>query len=252
MCDEAFPQTSWGRLAEAQRQALEGKLEMRQELLERYCGPVYRFFRSIPNPPLGAEDLTAAFFERLMDRHWIGNAAQAHGRFRDLLRTMMRRFVCDLRDHRVNGQLRFERGQVALSLLLTEEDRQFEPATWDCSEAAFAYRYAQMLVDEGKACLERRCEREGKAEWYGIFRDAYDEHHPQSRRRQSEGKGLTEDQVRYRLEKAEEWFKECLNRVVAREAGPGVSVEQEVCDVLEILDKARKAQAERRRAPRSG
>lgn len=70
----------------ASREALE-------ELCQAYWSPLFWHLRRFGYEEAEAEDLTQAFFARLLDKHLLVAAEQGRGRFRTFLITALRRFV---------------------------------------------------------------------------------------------------------------------------------------------------------------
>ena len=51
-------------------------------LCQTYWFPLYAYVRRRGHSPEDAQDLTQAFFARLLDKGWVGDADHAKGRFR--------------------------------------------------------------------------------------------------------------------------------------------------------------------------
>lgn len=56
------------------------------ELCQTYWYPLYAYVRRRGNGPTEAEDLTQAFFARLLEKDFIGDLTPGMGRFRSFLR----------------------------------------------------------------------------------------------------------------------------------------------------------------------
>src|SRR5262249_54404272 len=68
----------------------------RQELMQRYCGAVYRYLLSAVRDPHAAEDLTQEFALRFIRGRFEG-ADPARGRFRDYVKRSLFNLVDDYR-----------------------------------------------------------------------------------------------------------------------------------------------------------
>ncbi|MDB6123483.1 MAG: hypothetical protein JWQ71_2476, partial [Pedosphaera sp.] len=70
-----------------------------QAALEKLCGtywyPLYAYVRRRGHSAEDAQDLAQAFFARLLERNWVGDADCERGRFRTFLLTAMSRFLSD-------------------------------------------------------------------------------------------------------------------------------------------------------------
>ena len=65
------------------------------ELFETYRTPLYAYARRSGNSEHDAEDLTQAFFARLIEKNNIATASETRGRFRSFLLTAFRNFIRD-------------------------------------------------------------------------------------------------------------------------------------------------------------
>ena len=66
-----------------------------EKLCRTYWYPLYAYARRRGHSAEDAQDLTQAFFARLLERHWVGDADRERGRFRTFLLTAMSRFMSD-------------------------------------------------------------------------------------------------------------------------------------------------------------
>jgi len=74
--------TRWSVLRQAHQGPEDAAAAARQELMQRYCGAVYRYLLSAVRDPHTAEDLTQEFALRFVGGHFH-RADPSRGRFRD-------------------------------------------------------------------------------------------------------------------------------------------------------------------------
>ena len=79
-------------LAAAREEDRDGRLAM-ESLCERYWYPLYVFVRRRGYRPEDAQDLTQAFFTRLLDKGDVARASPARGRFRSFLLASLQNFL---------------------------------------------------------------------------------------------------------------------------------------------------------------
>src|SRR4051794_35748306 len=72
--------------------------EALEKLCRTYWPPMYSYVRRQGNGPEDAQDLTQAFFAKLLEKNFWARADRAKGRFRSFLLTALRQFLCDQRD----------------------------------------------------------------------------------------------------------------------------------------------------------
>jgi RNA polymerase sigma factor (sigma-70 family) len=88
--------TMWSKLRQAHEGADDAALSARQELMQRYCGAVYRYLLKALRDPHTAEDLTQEFALRFIGGRFKG-ANPERGRFRDYVKTALFNLVDDYR-----------------------------------------------------------------------------------------------------------------------------------------------------------
>src|SRR6187551_757821 len=88
-----FVTTHWSLvLAAAREEDRDGRLAM-DSLCERYWYPLYVFVRRRGYSAEDAQDLTQAFFTRLLDKGDVARASPARGRFRSFLLASLQNFL---------------------------------------------------------------------------------------------------------------------------------------------------------------
>jgi RNA polymerase sigma factor (sigma-70 family) len=69
------------------------------DLCQQYWAPLHAFVRAQGHTPEDAEDLTQAFFERLIAHRDLSSVDPARGRFRSFLLAALKHFLANARDH---------------------------------------------------------------------------------------------------------------------------------------------------------
>ena len=95
----AFAQTRWSIvLAARDGGAGSGYGRAMAELARTYWPPLYAFLRRNGNPPDRAEDLTQAFFLRLIERNDLRSVDATKGKFSSFVMAALKHFVANERD----------------------------------------------------------------------------------------------------------------------------------------------------------
>ncbi len=138
-------------------------------LCQTYWYPLYAYVRRRGHSPEDAQDLTQAFFARLLERNWVGQADQQKGRFRSFLLSAMNHFLADEWD-KARAQ---KRGGGILPVPLqfdTAETRYgHEPADNVTPEQNYERRWALTLLDKVLQRLRSGYEQEGKKELFAAL-----------------------------------------------------------------------------------
>ncbi len=134
-----------------------------EKLCRTYWYPLYAYVRRRGFGPADAEDLTQAFFAKVLEEHCVASADREKGRFRSFLLTRLNHFLADEWD-RLRAQKRGG-GKPALPLeTKTAETRyQLEPVEGHSPDQLFEYRWAVALLERVFERLREEFEREGKA-----------------------------------------------------------------------------------------
>lgn len=144
-----------------------------QVALERLCRtywyPLYAYARRRGHSVENAQDLTQAFFARLLERHWVGDADRERGRFRTFLLTAMSRFMSDEWDKERAQKRGGGVSHVPLQLDDAETRYGCEPADGHTPEQYFERRWALTVLDTVLQRLRAEYEREGKGELFAAL-----------------------------------------------------------------------------------
>ena len=146
--------------------------EALSKLCRTYWYPLYAFVRRKGYGREEAQDLTQAFFARLLEKNVFAQADRDRGRFRTFLLAAVQHFLADEWDK----SRRLKRGGgchiVSFDSLSAEERYCQEPA--DLADAAKLYerRWVTTLLDRVLVQLESDYRQAGKAELFDALRSS--------------------------------------------------------------------------------
>jgi RNA polymerase sigma-70 factor (ECF subfamily) len=133
-----------------------------EKLCRTYWYPIYACVRRRGHSPADAQDLTQAFFLRLLERQSLANANPGLGRFRSFLVGALNHFLIDewkkARTQRRGG----DRQILSLDWAAAEERFDLEPADNATPDKAFDRNWATALLGEVLKQLEAEYARDGK------------------------------------------------------------------------------------------
>jgi RNA polymerase sigma factor (sigma-70 family) len=162
----AFVTTQWTAVLTAGNTDTARARHALEHLCQTYWYPLYAYVRRRGFSAHDAQDLTQAFFERLLERRWISDADRERGRFRTFLLTAMSRFLANEWD-KARAQ---KRGghviHVPVQLDTAETRYGHEPADNSTPEQCYERRWALTLLDTVLRRLRAEYEGEGKK---GLF-----------------------------------------------------------------------------------
>ena len=116
-------------------------------LCETYWYPLYAFLRGRGRAPDEAEDLTQAFFVRVLEKGTLNHVDPARGRFRSFLLTSLQNFASNEHDRQMAAKRHSGTPLLSLDVETAEGRFQIEPPTDETPERVFDRRWALTLLD---------------------------------------------------------------------------------------------------------
>ena len=139
-------------------------------LCQTYWYPLYAYARRRGYHPHDAEDMTQAYFARLLDKKSLADIRRERGRFRSFLLASMNNFLAG-EWHRARAK---KRGGGAPLLSLNADSAetryQLEPADPMTAERIFERRWALTLLDHVLQELQREYEGDGRRDLFEHLR----------------------------------------------------------------------------------
>jgi RNA polymerase sigma-70 factor (ECF subfamily) len=123
-------------------------------LCESYWYPLYAFLRSRGYSAEDAQDLTQAFFTRLLEKHALRHADRSRGRFRSFLLASLKNFAANEHDREVAGKRGGNTPILSLEIERVEGRFQMEPPTDETPERVFDRQWALTLLDRVMSRLQ--------------------------------------------------------------------------------------------------
>jgi RNA polymerase sigma-70 factor (ECF subfamily) len=160
--DGRFATTRWSVVLAAGHRTAGGR-ESFASLCQAYWFPLYAYARRRGHAPEDAQDLTQAFFTRLMEKNWVASADQTKGRFRSFLLTAMKHFLADEWDRERAQKRGGGVAPLALELAAAEAEYAHGPVDAETPEHLFERRWAVTLLNQVLSQLRSEYERDGKA-----------------------------------------------------------------------------------------
>jgi RNA polymerase sigma factor (sigma-70 family) len=206
------------------------------ELCRCYWYPLYAFVRRKGHTPHDAEDLTQAFFSRLLEKNYVAQADPERGRFRTYLLAALTHFLADEWDKARRLKRGGGREIISFDAASAEERYQLEPI--DQLDAAKLYerRWVTTLFEQVLGRLEQEFRDNGKTELFMSLKGAllcepdgptYGELGTQL--------DLKEDAIKQSVHRMRRRYRELFREEIAQTvAGPG-EVEDELNHLFAVL-----------------
>jgi RNA polymerase sigma-70 factor (ECF subfamily) len=229
-----FATTRWSLVLAAGADAPgTGGREALTTLCETYWYPLYAFLRARGHRTEDAEDLTQAFFARVLEKNAIGRADPARGRFRSFLLSSLTHFAANEHDRDVAKKRGGGAPALSLEFERAEGRFQLEPVTDDTPEKIFDRRWALTLLDRVLSRLQTEGGRGGGGETqFAVLKNYLTGEEPQLRYADTARElGMSEGAVKVAVHRLRRRFRD----LVRDEISHTVSLPEEIEDELRHL-----------------
>lgn len=231
-----FLTTRWSVVLQAGRNEGEKTKAALSELISTYWYPLYAYVRRRGHSADDAQDLTQAFFTRLLEKNVVGVADPQRGRFRAFLLGSLKNFLANEWD-RVTAQKRGG-GRAILSLDFEFADERFkrEPVSRLTPEMEYERNWALAVLERALKRVEAIYAGRGKARLYEVLKPALvSPEDDTSRRAMGAQLGMTEGAVKVALHRMRNSFRDSLREEIAETVGEERDLEDELRALIEAL-----------------
>lgn len=142
----AFPTTHWTLVQALQHGIPEDAAKAMEELCKGYWYPIYAFLRRSGRNAHDAEDLTQAFFHRLITENGLQTAEEKDGRLRSWLLGILKHLLSDDARHRGAQKRGGGISHISFDEMAAEERYTSEPPTEIDPDALFTQVWANDLL----------------------------------------------------------------------------------------------------------
>lgn len=236
-----FRTTRWSLIAAVGDATAPESRQALADLCGLYWYPVYAYVRRRGNDRHRAEDLTQAFFARLLETHDLTAADRTRGRFRTFLLTACQNFLANQHDYEVARK----RGGGVRSLPLDfgagEERFSNEPADPHTAEADFERRWALTLLDQTLKELRAEYVESGKATLFDTLKGTLTGE-AGGYKALGERLDLSEGAVKVAVHRLRQRYRERLRAVIAETVDRPDDVDDEIRDLFSAVSYTSRGQ----------
>lgn len=233
---QRFATTRWSVVCAAGKEDTAASAAL-AALCETYWYPLYAFLRRRGCSREEAEDVTQAFFTRLLERGWVRSADRDRGRFRTFLLTALTRFLSKERDKERAEKRGGGRAKLSLDFEAGESRYRLEPTDEGTPDRLFERRWAMTVLDRVLARLEEEHANDpAKAAKFAALKPlmtASDAAAPYAE--VAATLGMSEGAVKVAVHRLRKRYKDLLRDEVAQTVSDATAVEQELSDLRAAL-----------------
>ena len=231
----AFLTTHWSVVLAAQ-----GESRAAEEALEKLCRtywpPIYSFIRREGRTVEDAQDLTQAFFARLVERRDLNAVRQEKGRLRSYLLTSLKNFLINERQQRMSIKRGAGRPLIPLEEVIARERRDPEPADALTADKIYERRWALTVLQQ---VLDRLCDeyrKAGNAKLFERFKELLaDEPTGISQAKIASEMEMTENAVKQAYHRFRQRYRELLREEIAHTVAVPGDIEDELRHLIAVL-----------------
>jgi RNA polymerase sigma factor (sigma-70 family) len=232
-----FATTHWSIVLTAQ-----GRSPAADEALEKLCRvywwPLYGFVRRNGYTPEEAQDLTQAFFARLLERRDLETVSPQKGRLRSYLLASVKNFLSKARDRELTIKRGEGRPLISLEDLVARERADREPAHKLSADRIYERRWALTLLEQVLARLGAEYEAAGKLPLFDRLKEllAGEPGHPSQAKIAAEMQ-MTENAVKQAFHRMRHRYRQLLQEEIAQTVAARDEIEDELRHFIAVLQR---------------
>jgi len=231
----AFNTTQWSVVLAAQGESTAAD-EALEKLCRTYWRPLYAFVRREGRNVEEAQDLTQAFFARLLERRDFDAVRREKGRLRSYLLVALKNFLAN-EWQRASAIKRGEgRPLIALDELLENERAALEPADTLSADKIYDRRWALTVLEQVLNQLGAEYRDDGKGALFDRFKQLLvdEPDHPLQAQIAVEF-GMTENAVKQAYHRFRQRYRELLHDEIAHTVAVPGEIEDELRHLIAVL-----------------
>ena len=231
----AFTTTNWSVVLAAQTRSAAADAAL-EKLCRVYWPPIYSFVRREGRSVEDAQDLTQAFFERLLERRDFDAVRREKGRLRSYLLASLKHFLINERARAMSIKRGEGRRPIPLDELVARERNDPEPADVLTADKIYERRWALTLLDQVLDRLGKQYAALGNEELFAQFRQLLgDDSGEISQAKIAVELGMNENAVKQAYHRFRQLYRELLREEIAHTVAVPGDVEDELRHLIAVL-----------------
>lgn len=230
-----FTTTHWSVVIAAGERATASSDAALAELCRTYWYPLYAFVRRKGHNPHDAQDLTQAFFARLLEKNYVAQADRERGRFRTFLLAALAHFLADEWDKTRRVKRGGGQGSISFDAASAEERYVLEPVDYLDASRLYERRWVTTLFDKVLARLEQEFRDGAKTELFDQLKGSLLAEDDSSYAEKGALLGMKEDAVKQAVHRMRRRYRELFREEIAQTVASVNDVEDELKHIFAVL-----------------
>ena len=198
-------------------------------LCETYWFPLYGYLRNRGHGAEDAQDLTQAFFARLLEKHAISQADPARGRFRSFLLASLKHFAANERERSSAGKRGGGIPAISLGVADAEGRYQLEASSNETPDRIFDRRWAATLLARALSRLEADSSEGGRRQLFEALRIYLTGDQPELTYAETAARlGMSEGAVKVAVHRLRRKFRDLVRDEIAQTVAAPEDIDDEL------------------------
>jgi RNA polymerase sigma-70 factor (ECF subfamily) len=231
-----FATTHWSLILAAGDRKSPHADEALAVLCSAYWSPVYAYIRRLGYPVDQAEDLTQAFFTRLLEKEFLAAVDRGKGRFRAFVMACVRHFLSNEQDrqraHKRGG------GRTFLSFNFADAENRYEQELADnvTPERIYERQWAMILLDQVLNRLRDEWVSAGRGRLFDTLKSVLTGEYRSTRYAAIAAQfGITVGTLKVAVHRLRQRYRELLREEIARGVDDPAEVDEEIRQLFAAL-----------------
>ncbi len=233
---ELFATTHWTVVLEAGDPDNAEVTRALESLCQSYWLPLYAYARKSGRKEEEAKDLTQGFFEKLLEKNYLGIADRRRGRFRWFLLTAFKGFLANEWDRQTALKRGGKNQPISWDQVSPEERYHLEPTHDQTPDLAYEKRWALTLIGNARQKLGNEFRDAAKEERFKLL----EPHLLGGGERYADiaaKLGTTEGALKQEVRRMRLRFREILRAEVGQTVASPDEVDDEIAYLMDVLAK---------------
>jgi RNA polymerase sigma factor (sigma-70 family) len=230
-----FATTRWTMVMQAGTDSPNAQQAL-ETLCRNYWYPLYAYVRRQGHNPHDAQDLTQAFFARLLQKNYLADVNREKGRFRSFLLASLKHFLANEWDRERALKRGGGKKLIALDEDSAESRYKLEPKDDLSADRIYERRWALTLLDQVLAKLRAEFEADSKAHHFEALKDYLAAGRASvSYAQAAERLGMNEGAVKVAVHRLRKRYRELLRAEIAQTVATASEIEAEIRHLFAAL-----------------